>query len=89
MISCVVHITCTYASFVGINAALDGRNIAILVPSWCLLKLMYILFITFTVSVILYFQYFPNVRCLDFYLALETVSSFVVTIVMFFVHFVA
>jgi archaellum biogenesis protein FlaJ (TadC family) len=49
MISCVVLITCIFASFVGIIVALDGRNIAVLVLSWCLLKLIYVSCITFTV----------------------------------------
>jgi len=78
-----------YASFVGINVALDGRNIAVLVLSWCLLKLIYVLCITFTVSIILYFQYFPNFSCLNFYPDLRTVSNFVVTILMFFWSFVS
>ena len=53
MISCVVLLTCIYTSFVGINVAHDGRNIAVLVLPWCLLKLIYVLCITFTVSSIL------------------------------------
>ena len=69
--------------------ALDGRNIAVLVLSWCLLKLIYVLCITFTVSIILYFQYFPNFSCLNFYPDLRTVSNFVVTILMFFWSFVS
>lgn len=88
-ISCVVLITSIYACFVGINVVLDGRNIAILVLSWCLLKLIWILCIPFIVSIILYFQYFPYFRCLDFYPDLWTVSIFVVTILMFLGCFVA
>lgn len=88
-ISGVVLITCIYAGFVGINVVLDGRNIAILAPSWCLLKLFYVLCAPFIVSISLCFQYFPYFRCLDFYPNLWTVSVFVLTILMFFGCFVA
>lgn len=89
IISCVVPITYICASLVGINVAVGGRNIAVLVLSWCLLKLIYVLCITLTVSIILYFQYFPNFRYLNFYPDLGTVSDFVVTILIFFRCFVA
>lgn len=60
--------------------AFNRINIAILVFSWCLLKLIYISRIKFSISIILYFQYFPYFRYLDFYPDFGTVSVFVVTI---------